>query len=341
MPDSVGVVRRNTQSPTDPARVFRHLQGLSLVTARRHEEPADRPSNAKQNANSSDGENWRIRAPVRTSRSRCIARSAIATPADTKARTTGSWPTTKAMLRSPWPASRWRLEARGAESRLRTAGPRAVRSPGRSSSSRSKTGCATRTIRRSSTLAVGANLIGDSLARLEYSSAEFLRQLGGLGHDPIEHDGGSLIRCHAVEFFGRDKIPSDSHSVTVDASRPGLVLNSTNDDAVQNAHRSPSVVVSFAVVTELRFGALKAGWGELRRRGFERDLTMFTVFQPDDDLMHRCAEPSEPSLKDLAGRMKRIAVLCPSNLRPRRSCGNPPGTSRSGIVDLLSPLIRL
>ena len=53
---------------------------------------------------------------------------------------------------------------------------------------------------------------------------------------------------------------------------------------------SRAVVVSFAVVTELRFGALKAGWGELRKRGLERDLTKFTVVQPDDDLMHRCAE---------------------------------------------------
>lgn len=49
-------------------------------------------------------------------------------------------------------------------------------------------------------------------------------------------------------------------------------------------------VVSFATVTEMRYGALKAGWGELRRRGLERDLARFTVVQPDDQLMQVCAE---------------------------------------------------
>ena len=49
------------------------------------------------------------------------------------------------------------------------------------------------------------------------------------------------------------------------------------------------VVVSFVVVTELRYGALTAGWGELRRRALERDLGRFVVVQPDDGLMERCA----------------------------------------------------
>jgi len=51
-----------------------------------------------------------------------------------------------------------------------------------------------------------------------------------------------------------------------------------------------TIVVSFATVTELRFGAVKAGWAQLRVRGLERDLSRFLVVQPDDDLMHRCAE---------------------------------------------------
>ena len=49
------------------------------------------------------------------------------------------------------------------------------------------------------------------------------------------------------------------------------------------------IVVSFVTVTELRYGALKAGWGELRRRGLERDLGRLTVVQPDDELMRICA----------------------------------------------------
>ena len=41
-------------------------------------------------------------------------------------------------------------------------------------------------------------------------------------------------------------------------------------------------MVAFVTVTELRYGALKAGWGEFRRRGLERDLSRLTVVQPDD-----------------------------------------------------------
>jgi len=50
------------------------------------------------------------------------------------------------------------------------------------------------------------------------------------------------------------------------------------------------VVVSFATVTELRYGAMKAGRGDLRRRALERDLARFVVVQPDDRLMAVCAE---------------------------------------------------
>lgn len=50
------------------------------------------------------------------------------------------------------------------------------------------------------------------------------------------------------------------------------------------------IVISFATVTEMRYGALKAGWGELRRRGLERDLARFVIVQPDDRLMQVCAE---------------------------------------------------
>ena len=50
------------------------------------------------------------------------------------------------------------------------------------------------------------------------------------------------------------------------------------------------IVISFTTVTELRYGALKAHWGELRRRGLERDLSRFVIVQPDDELMQVCAE---------------------------------------------------
>ena len=50
------------------------------------------------------------------------------------------------------------------------------------------------------------------------------------------------------------------------------------------------IVISFVTVTELRYGALKAGWGELRRRALERDLAQFVIVQPDNELMQICAE---------------------------------------------------
>ena len=73
--------------------------------------------------------------------------------------------------------------------------------------------------------------------------------------------------------------------------------------ALLNARRNPDaaaqyrsvidgrpVVVSFVTVTEMRFGAINAGWGEIRRRSLERALARLVVVQPDDDLMLRCAE---------------------------------------------------
>lgn len=50
------------------------------------------------------------------------------------------------------------------------------------------------------------------------------------------------------------------------------------------------VLVSFVTVTEMRYGARKAHWGELRRRGLERDLSRFVFVVPDDALMVACAE---------------------------------------------------
>ena len=48
-------------------------------------------------------------------------------------------------------------------------------------------------------------------------------------------------------------------------------------------------LVSFVTVTELRYGASKGGWGELRRRALERGLDRFTIVQPDDEMMLVCA----------------------------------------------------
>jgi predicted nucleic acid-binding protein len=50
------------------------------------------------------------------------------------------------------------------------------------------------------------------------------------------------------------------------------------------------VLLAFQTVMELRYGALRAGWGDLRRRRLERRVAELTVVQPDDDVIGICAE---------------------------------------------------
>ena len=50
------------------------------------------------------------------------------------------------------------------------------------------------------------------------------------------------------------------------------------------------VLLAFQTVMELRYGALRAGWGEPRRRRLERRLVDLTVVQPDDEMIRVCAE---------------------------------------------------
>lgn len=50
------------------------------------------------------------------------------------------------------------------------------------------------------------------------------------------------------------------------------------------------VLLAFQTVMELRYGALRAGWGELRRRRLERRVAELTVVQPDDEMISVCAE---------------------------------------------------
>lgn len=49
------------------------------------------------------------------------------------------------------------------------------------------------------------------------------------------------------------------------------------------------VLLAFQTVMELRFGAIRAGWGELRRRRLGRRIAELAVVQPDDDMITACA----------------------------------------------------
>lgn len=50
------------------------------------------------------------------------------------------------------------------------------------------------------------------------------------------------------------------------------------------------VLVAFQTVMEVRYGALRARWGELRRARLERRLAELTVVEPDDQMMTTCAQ---------------------------------------------------
>jgi tRNA(fMet)-specific endonuclease VapC len=58
--------------------------------------------------------------------------------------------------------------------------------------------------------------------------------------------------------------------------RPNLLA-----DRYRDLIGSARVLLAFQTVMELRFGALRAGWGELRRRRLERGIAELTVTQPD------------------------------------------------------------
>lgn len=49
------------------------------------------------------------------------------------------------------------------------------------------------------------------------------------------------------------------------------------------------VLIAFQTVMELRYGALHAGWGELRLRRLERRLAELSVVYPDDEMTTICA----------------------------------------------------
>jgi tRNA(fMet)-specific endonuclease VapC len=50
------------------------------------------------------------------------------------------------------------------------------------------------------------------------------------------------------------------------------------------------ILLAFQTVMELRYGALRARWGDLRRRRLERDIAQVTVVQADDELATGCAD---------------------------------------------------
>ncbi len=80
--------------------------------------------------------------------------------------------------------------------------------------------------------------------------------------------------------------------VVVDTDVASWLLDPRPSPHAEEARRvigDRSRVVSFVTVTELRYGALRARWGELRRRQLERSLADLDVIQTSELLIDRCA----------------------------------------------------
>ncbi|MGH9223826.1 MAG: PIN domain-containing protein [Acidimicrobiales bacterium] len=80
--------------------------------------------------------------------------------------------------------------------------------------------------------------------------------------------------------------------VVVDTGVASWLLDPRPSPHAEEARRvvgGRSRVASFVTVTEFRYGALRAGWGELRRRQLERSLADLEVIQTSEALIDRCA----------------------------------------------------
>ena len=81
--------------------------------------------------------------------------------------------------------------------------------------------------------------------------------------------------------------------VVVDTDVASWLLNPRPLPQAEQARRvtaGRTRVVSFMTVTELHFGVLSAGWGELRRRRLERSVADLDVIQTGEKLIHQCAQ---------------------------------------------------
>lgn len=76
-----------------------------------------------------------------------------------------------------------------------------------------------------------------------------------------------------------------SNSVVVDTMVISWLVNHDPlelKDTYRELIGPATIVVPFQTVAELRFGAIRGGWGELRRRRLERSLADFKTARPDD-----------------------------------------------------------
>ncbi len=88
-------------------------------------------------------------------------------------------------------------------------------------------------------------------------------------------------------------IDAPAAGVVVDTMVISWLLDDRPEDLAAGYRRligAAPMLLAFQTLMELRYGALRAGWGELRRRRLERRVVQLTVAQADDATIRVCAE---------------------------------------------------
>ena len=112
----------------------------------------------------------------------------------------------------------------------------------------------------------------------------------------------------------------NNRAVVIDTMVVSALVNSAHDPTAArylSLIAGRLILVSFVTVTELRYGALKARWGDLRRRGLERDLARFVFVVPDEALMYACAELRASTGGPVIHSARRSTKLTGGSPRPR------------------------
>jgi tRNA(fMet)-specific endonuclease VapC len=76
-------------------------------------------------------------------------------------------------------------------------------------------------------------------------------------------------------------------AVVIDTMIAGWLFSRSKEAVPYRPHiTGRPIVVSFVTVAEIRYGAIKAGWGENRREDVEAQLSAMQVVRPDNDLVN-------------------------------------------------------
>ncbi len=87
---------------------------------------------------------------------------------------------------------------------------------------------------------------------------------------------------------------SRSNAVVLDTMAMSAIVNEARRPDLATRYRSViagrAILISVITVSELRYRAIVAEWGEFRRRGLEREIARATAVEADDTLATTSAE---------------------------------------------------